>query len=480
MKKTFIYPLLLSLGALAQKSAMAPPINSILYNETSPVLNGKGNTILYRSESSQEPAPYWNVAYGSNNSWSTPINIDALNYSNKTIKNISPSLNFEGDMIFFSSNRFGGIGQGDLWSVSKISGKWADKATNLGMPINSKDYETDPFLAPDNKTLFFVRYNGNKTSDGLDCGDIYSSKLIGKTWSKPTKLNATINTGFEASPIMLNDNKTLVFASQRTGGKGSFDMYSTTLNDDNNWSTPTPLTFYNTQGDDRGVSLPGQANYLYFSSMGKSSTDIFKAIVPVEYQAIKTYIIKPKVQSGSDASSINCILNVKNITNNSTKSYKLAKDEENMIFLSTGSEYELVYTDPTQTLLHYTEYLNLKTLNKFEYKFPQITLPEGFEKMILSFKDFFVKDKAVNSKYIEELQRIDKECDLKGFNALMVLDTLDPQFKDITKTNAIKTDLESKIKNLKLDIGSTLPPNSSTADTMPIVIKDMVLKFGKK
>jgi hypothetical protein len=60
---------------------------------------------------------------------------------------------------------------------------------------------------------------------------LYTSSLKDGIWSKPVNMGASINTEFdEYRPILINEgvstNQTMmVFSSNRTGGKGGFDLY---------------------------------------------------------------------------------------------------------------------------------------------------------------------------------------------------------------------------------------------------------------
>ncbi|PWJ57501.1 WD40 repeat protein [Dyadobacter jejuensis] len=61
--------------------------------------------------------------------------------------------------------------------------------------------------------------------------DLYYSTLTGGKWSEPVNFGATINTEFdEFRPILIDagvswNQNMLVFSSNRAGGKGGFDLY---------------------------------------------------------------------------------------------------------------------------------------------------------------------------------------------------------------------------------------------------------------
>ena len=459
----------------AQKSLLTAPVNSILYNESDPVLNGKGNTLLLKSESAQEPAPYWAISYGNGNAWSTPMIIDGLNFSNKTIKNISPSFDFEGNRLFFSSNRFGGIGSGDIWVLQKSGTTWQTKPSNLGMPINSKEYETDPFMAPDEKTLYFVRYNTNKTSDGQPCGDLYWAVLSGKNWMKPQRLPAPINTGCECSPQILNDNKTLVFASQRAGGKGGYDLYQSKLNDDNTWTEPVALDFYNTTGDDRGISIPAQGNILYSSVQGKNSKDIQRQVLPLEFQPAKTTVLS--VKTLGNGIPINTKLTLKNLTTGSVKEYLLFSDRDNKVFLHAPYAYELLYTDPTKKYLHGVEYMDMSQLTTFVYKNKNITLTDDASKWQASLPSLINADFSLNQNYNEELKRVaNLSEESKDTVVVSLVNSGQDQVNDSLPSASISQTLGSVFPRLHIQYENATEGDSTSKG---LINKEAIIRFKK-
>ncbi len=82
------------------------------------------------------------------------------------------------DYIVFGSTREGGYGKGDLYVAFKDKdGNWSD-AYNLGSAINTVNWESGPYISPDEKFIFFSR----RDSSGVNASfsDIYwvSIKVI--------------------------------------------------------------------------------------------------------------------------------------------------------------------------------------------------------------------------------------------------------------------------------------------------------------
>ena len=81
---------------------------------------------------------------------------------------------------------------------------------------------------PDGKVLFLTRWS---IVDGRKTSAIYTSKKQGKGWSEPVLANAVVNApGYNAQqPFVMPDGKSLLFASDKPGGNGGFDLWYATL-----------------------------------------------------------------------------------------------------------------------------------------------------------------------------------------------------------------------------------------------------------
>lgn len=86
----------------------------------------------------------------------------------------------------------------DLYIAQKKEGLWSD-LQSLGDNINTSGFEMSPFLSDDGRTLYFSS-NGHKGGQGN--ADIYMSKRLGNSWTSwtdPVNLGPKINSpGFEA------------------------------------------------------------------------------------------------------------------------------------------------------------------------------------------------------------------------------------------------------------------------------------------
>lgn len=133
-----------------------------------------------------------------------------------------PSVSFDGKTLYFASARPGGFGGMDIWQSTYSKGRWAPPV-NLGPDINTAGNEETPFIAKDDVTLYF-------TSDfhpGLGGVDIfYTRKNTSGKWDKPTNLGYPINTNKDERCLAIGANGIDAYiASEREGGFGGLDLY---------------------------------------------------------------------------------------------------------------------------------------------------------------------------------------------------------------------------------------------------------------
>jgi len=154
----------------------------------------------------------------------------------------------------------------DFYHSHKADSGWR-LARNLGPPINSHGNEGALSISPDGKYLFFAACNRD---DGYGSCDIYWSRREGTRWSSPVNLGGTVNSNqWDSQPSFSSDGKTLYFASKRGGGKGSSDIWKTTLGADGSWSTPVNLgDSINTKAEEMAPFIHPDDQTLYFSSKG--------------------------------------------------------------------------------------------------------------------------------------------------------------------------------------------------------------------
>jgi len=185
-------------------------------------------------------------------------------------KDIEPFLSPDNLRLYFASNRplkdVDSIPKDfDIWYVERTSltSDWG-KAINLGAPINTSNNEFYPSLA-ENGNLYY-------TSDAmafLRKDEIYFSEWKNKKYNAPTLLADSINSkGFEFNAFVAPDESFLIFTGyNREGGIGSGDLYISYRNKKGEWSSAKNLGIkVNSSAMDYCPYYDKASETLYFTS----------------------------------------------------------------------------------------------------------------------------------------------------------------------------------------------------------------------
>ena len=178
-------------------------------------------------------------------------------------------------MYFTACDRPEGLGRCDIYFSSYDGQKWS-QGINLGAPVNSRYWEAQPSISSNGRMLFFA----SNRPGGLGGMDLwYSVKDNDEKWSNPKNLGGAINTpGDEMSPFIHFDGRTLYFSSNGHQGMGGHDIFYSRMNDDTTWSEPVNLGYpINTYNDEMGLIIDASGSKAYFSSVRdeKYGKDIF-------------------------------------------------------------------------------------------------------------------------------------------------------------------------------------------------------------
>lgn len=140
------------------------------------------------------------------------------------------SISCDGNSLYFSSRRPGGVGGADIWVSERMENGYWGRPKNLGNKINTDGHEQSPYITDDGKTLYF----SSSGHPGMGEDDIYMSWKDHNTgqWSMPINLGPPINTGFRETGFSLSpDGRSGYFSSDRSGGLGGLDIYHFNLSE---------------------------------------------------------------------------------------------------------------------------------------------------------------------------------------------------------------------------------------------------------
>ncbi len=213
------------------------------------------------------------------------IKIESLgNNINSTYSDYSPVLSADQNTMFFTTRRIETTGilrdeegnhMEDIYMSVKTNSVWSE-AKSIGAPINTEQHEATVGLSPDGQTILIY-----KDDDGD--GNIYSTTLKGKEWSKPVKLNENINSKYwEPSAIISADGNTIYFISNKPGGFGGRDLYTSKRMPNGEWGLSENMgKTINTIYDEDAPFIHPDGISLTFSSNGHNSMggfDVFTSI----------------------------------------------------------------------------------------------------------------------------------------------------------------------------------------------------------
>jgi len=214
----------------------------------------------------------------------SPINMGAE--INSQFDDYEPTLTADGEEIIVTcllpiegNNQYaeGNTVQEDFFIAKKENGKW-QKRKDLGAPINTPGNEGAQSISADGRIFF---YTACSRMDSKGSCDIYYSFRKGGQWSNPRNLGSPVNSSYwESQPSCSADGRTLYYASNRPGGYGQMDIWETHIDGQGKWTSPKNLgPNVNTIENEQSPFIHADGRTLYFASsghLGMGKMDIYK------------------------------------------------------------------------------------------------------------------------------------------------------------------------------------------------------------
>jgi outer membrane protein OmpA-like peptidoglycan-associated protein len=201
------------------------------------------------------------------------------------------------------------------------------------------------YLANSRKTLIM----SIKRDDSFGDRDLYVSfeKMDG-SWTAPMNLGANVNTATdETSPFLAADDKTLFFSSGGYIGFGKSDIYMTRRLDDTwqNWSEPYNMgPQVNSSGDDLFFSMPAEGNFAYYTKEDSvGDMNIYRLPMPLFNELDPVITISGRVVDMETQEPLDAIVSYE--TQDGVEVGKVETDPttgEYQITLPAGKEYQYI------------------------------------------------------------------------------------------------------------------------------------------
>jgi len=314
---------------------------------------------------------------------------------NSSAEEIMPIVSPDGNTLYFSrvlyeENTGGRFAGSDIWVSHRINGEWFHASNSL--PWNNKDnnaiigisehqkivhlltgynqkrgiafskhlngHWTEPEIIPIKglskrgftgfymNTTYDILLLSMEGNDSYGEEDLFVSLREEDEWSFPVNLGPTINTGgFEISPFLSKDGKTLFFASNGHDGYGDADIYVSTrqYNSWQVWSAPKNLgTKINSESFDAYLTVAPDSQIYFTSNKEAKMTDIYSTRIKKTGEDISKEEISELVQEAKELISKLQIENV-NLDEKKTK-------DRFLIFQPNSSEL----TEKTKNMLDFT------------------------------------------------------------------------------------------------------------------------------
>lgn len=184
------------------------------WSDLDPAVSPKGDRLYFVSTrpipgAPDSAAPNMDIWYSDwvDDGWGNPVIASAIN---SPAKEGSPTATSDGTVCFFS-DRDAEPNVNSIYCAKSEDGVFGDPI-KLGPEINSGESDTSPFLSSDGQTMLF--YSTRK--GGYGGGDLYVSFQKDGTWSPAQNLGPSINTAdWEYNPTVSRDGKTLYFGQAR-------------------------------------------------------------------------------------------------------------------------------------------------------------------------------------------------------------------------------------------------------------------------
>lgn len=263
------------------------PINNVGNNDVVAVSTDGQSLILNNRYTAEGYPKGGGISYTRQNAagdWTVPSDIEITNYYND-LASVSHTVSSDGQTLIMAVKRKNSTGNLDLYFATKDqNGIWSEPQ-HMGNVVNTPGQESGPFLASDNRTLYF-------SSDGLPGygdADVFMTRRIGEgwtQWSEPKNLGPSINTmhwdGYYTVPA---DGK-YAYLSSYSKGKGHSDIYSIKLMDE---AKPSPVVLLQGIIYDAHSNEPVDAEIIYQDAITKEElgrvkphpkTGFYKLILP--------------------------------------------------------------------------------------------------------------------------------------------------------------------------------------------------------
>jgi dipeptidyl aminopeptidase/acylaminoacyl peptidase len=179
---------------------------------------------------------------------------------------------------------------GDAYGVSYVMGERQPYATivrlfvsnetiTVGEPVDvlqGQWYSSSPTISPDGSRMIFAtdRTGGRGGTDLW-----FIERQVDGTWSAPQGCGDAINSSRQERTPQFLSNDTLLFSSDGFGGQGGMDVYMSVFRN-GTWQDPVPLEHVNTAMDETDASVSEDGSIVFIRNRADRSGPFQFFVVP--------------------------------------------------------------------------------------------------------------------------------------------------------------------------------------------------------
>ena len=298
----------INVGVTVNMTARAVPMRSSInspYAELKPAFAPNGDKLYFsrvshpnntNGENDQEDIWYSNYD-STTNVWSEPIRMPG--YLNNSGPNFIENVSKTGDTLILGNQylKKGKMRDGVSYSVN-VNGEWSFPKPITILDDYNMSNHGNHFVS----LKLGVIISAVQRTESVGHRDLYVSFWNGEYATEPVNMGGVINSmAEESSPYLACDNKTLYFASKGHNGYGGYDIFMTTRLDESwtNWSVPVNLgPAVNGHMDEEFFSITHCGRYAIFTKqMNVHNEDLYK--IPVEELFGRSKAVVPTVVAQS-------------------------------------------------------------------------------------------------------------------------------------------------------------------------------------
>lgn len=371
-------------------------------------------------------------------------------------------------------------GNGDIFYSDFATNRFSDVMQLTDKKVNTDAWETHCTVTPDGQTMYFV----SDRKGGIGGRDIYRVvKLPDGKWSEPQNCGPQINTIYdEESPFIAVDNKTLYFSHNGPTSMGGFDVFVAIRDENGAWSSPINLGVpLNSTCDDvfYTTTVDGVTGYLTSSRAGgKGEKDIYE-IQNNELKGLKAAILKGKINTLNGAKipeDVNITLRCKNCGDREDiKVYPRLRDGIFWSQLTPCKEYDMIFSYDNGKQEFYKETFSTDCSKEFDEVYREVWLDTKDQAI---FHPYVFAGTVKDSKSKAALQGVKLELRNKTTGAVYAnLNTpVDGSFTTDTISTLMKGDLLNMELALSKDgyVSVSYPIDVKLADQVRIDINKLI------